>query len=290
MGAKSALGVYLCAWTVAVSAQSIDSVLVEEFSIGAFQRAVRVVPDAEGRVFILDADQNKLFLFPDVSSAPLTLGGFGWSAGSFDKPTGVATDGINIYVADYGNHRIQRFDRNLNFISSLSTRDTTDAASRFGYPLDVCLSHFGDLFVLDGENQRVLKFNPSYHLVGILGDINAGQGKLQTPNKLAVTTSRIYIGEKNRIVDFDYFGNYLGSLGEGVVSELIGFTLLEDGLLAVSNSTLWFFSKDGVLQTTFLLSRLISGERIDRIQDVACNGNRLFILSSTKLHIFRLGP
>jgi hypothetical protein len=290
MGAKSTLSACLVVWTMAVSAPSIDSVLVEEFSIGSFQRAVRVVLDAEGRLYVLDADQNKLFLFPDISTAPLTLGGFGWSAGSFDRPTGLAADGVNIFVADHGNHRIQRFDRNLNYISSLYTRDTTDAASRFGYPLDICLSQLGDLFILDGENLRVLKFNPSSFLEGIIGDINAGKGKLQTPNKLMVTASRIFISEKNRIVVYDYFGNYLGSLGEGVVSELNGFTLLEEGFLAASDSTLWFFSRDGALQTSLSLSRLISGERIDKIQDVTYNGNRLFILSPAKLHIFRIGP
>ncbi len=236
----------------------------------------------------LTQDENKLSLFSNPQNPPKTIGGFGWSGGSFDRPTGIATDGINVYVSDFGNHRIQQFDRNLNYISSLSTRDTSDIASRFGYPLDVALSDLGDLFVLDGENLRVIKFNPMNFSERSFGDINAGKGKLQNPIKIIATTSRVFVGERSRIVVFDYFGNYLGSIGDGVVSQLNGFTLLANGILAVSSDTLWWFSLDGAFMKSIPISHLICGERIERIQDIAYSGDRLFILSPRRLHVFNM--
>ncbi len=270
MRTNAAIIFSLCAWTVSVCAQPLDSVPVEILSVGSFERATHIFLGKQGVVYVLDADQNKMFYFPNITQTPKNIGGYGWSAGSFDRPTGIATDGINVYVSDYGNHRIQQFDRNLNYISSLSTRDTSDQTDmRFGYPLDVALSELGDLFVLDGENLRVLKFNPRQFFERSFGDINAGKGKLQNPFRLVVTTSRIFVGEQTRIVVFDYFGNYLSSIGDGFVSALSGFALLENGFLAASSDTLLWFSKDGIFQKSIPLSHLITGEPIGRIQDIA---------------------
>ncbi|MGD0591367.1 MAG: NHL repeat-containing protein [Bacteroidota bacterium] len=289
MAAKPAIILSLFAWTVSVCAQSVDSIPIEEFSVGSFERATRVFARTQGAIYVLDADQNKIFVFSDVTQSPRSIGGFGWSDGSFDTPTGIATDGINIYVSDYGNHRIQRFDRYLNYLSSFSTRDTSDIVSRFGYPLDVAVSELGDLLILDGENLRVLKFNPQQFFERSFGDIDAGKGKLKNPIKLVVTTSRIFVGEKTRIVVFDYFGNYLSSIGDGIVSGLTGFAKSDNGLLLASPDTLWQFSQEGVFQKLILRSYLVTGEHIDRIQDIACIGNRLFILSPRRLHIFKMG-
>jgi len=269
-------------------AQPIDSVLVEDYSIGSFQQATRIVLGAQGTIYILDADENKVLLFSNLQDAPKTIGGFGWSSSSFDKPTGIATDGVNIYVSDFGNHRIQRFDRDLNYISSLSTKDTSDVISRFGYPLDVALSEFGDLYILDGENIRVMKFNTQDSFERAFGDINAGKGKLQHPTRLITINSRVFVGDKNKILVYDYFGNYLGNIGNGIIHNLNGFTILTNELLAASNDTIWWFTREGVLQKYSPLDNIISGERIGQIQDIACNGKQLFILSQHRIHVFKM--
>ena len=270
------------------SAQPVDTVLVEDYSVGNFQRATRIVVGTQGTIYVLDADENKVLLFSNLQDAPKTLGGFGWSSSSFDKPTGVATDGVNVYISDYGNHRIQRFDRDFNYISSLSTRDTSDVSSRFGYPLDIALSEFGDLFILDGENIRVMKFNAQGSFERAFGDINAGKGKIQNPTKLLAANSRVFVGEKNKILEYDYFGNYLGSIGDGVVSNLAGFAVVTNGLIAVSNDSIWWFTRNSVLQKNSSLDRIISGDQIDQIQDIAWKGEQLFILSQHRIHIFKM--
>jgi len=288
MAAAFTVAVCLFIGLSTASAQHIDSLLVEDYSVGDFHRATRIAVSAQGAIFVLDADDNKVSLFSRLQDAPRTLGGFGWSSSSFDKPTGIATDGVNIYVSDFGNHRIQRFDRDFNYISSLSTRDTSDVISRFGYPLDVALSEIGDLFILDGENIRVMKFNSQGIFERAFGDINAGKGKLQNPMKLVATNYRIYVGDKNKILVYDYFGNYLGSVGDGLVSNLTGFTILTNGLMAASNDSIWWFTRDGILQKVSSLNYIISGDRIDQIQDIAWKGEKFFILSQHRIHIFKM--
>jgi hypothetical protein len=278
----------LCAWAVSVYAQSADIILVEEYSFGSFERATRIGAGKQGVLYVLDADQNKVFVYSDITQPPKNIGGFGWSGGSFDRPTGITSDGINLYISDYGNHRIQLFDRTLNYVSSFSTHDTSDAAARFGYPLDVVSSELGDLFVLDGENLRVLKFTPQNFYERSFGEVNSGKGKLQKPIRLTATASQIIVCEQTRIVIFDYFGNFIKSIGDAIVSGLTGFTLLENGILMVSSDTLWWFSLDGVFQKSVPLNHLITGERIERIQDIARIGNRLFLLSPRRIHVLKM--
>jgi hypothetical protein len=283
-----AIIICLLAWSTPSYAQTADTVLVEEYAVGSFQRATRIVQGTQGMIYVLDADENKISMFSNLLDPSKSIGGFGWSSSSFDKPTGVASDGVNIYISDYGNHRIQRFDRDLNYISSFSTRDTSDVASRFGYPLDVALSELGDLFILDGENIRVMKFNTQDVFERTFGDINGGRGKLQNPVKLVATNSHVMVGDKNRILLFDYFGNYLASIGEGIINNLSGFTILPGALLAASSDTLWWFSRDGALEKFTSLDHIISGERINQIQDVASNGKQLFLLSPQQIHVFKM--
>ena len=283
-----AIGLCLLAWSAPSLSQPVDTVLVEAYAVGSFQRATRIVAGTQGVLFVLDADDNRISMYSNLADPPKTIGGFGWSSSSFDRPTGVATDGVNIYISDYGNHRIQRFDRYLNYISSFSTRDTSDVASRFGYPLDVAVSEFGDLFILDGENIRVMKFNTQDLFEREFGDINAGKGKLQEPVKLVATNSRVFVGDKKRILLFDYFGNYLGSIGDGIINDLTGFTIVPDGLLAASSDRIWWFTKEGVLQKTVSLDHIIAGERINQIQDVAFQERQLFIFSPQRIHVFTL--
>jgi hypothetical protein len=86
---------------------------------------------------------------------------------------------------------------------------------------------------------------------------------------------------------YDYFGNYLGSLGDGIVSNLTGFTILTNGLIAASNDSIWWFTRDGILQKVSSLSHIITGDRINQIQDIASKGEQFFILSQHKIHVFK---
>jgi hypothetical protein len=134
----------------------------------------------------------------------------------------------------------------------------------------------------------VIKFNTQDFFERAFGDINAGKGKLQNPMKLVATNSRIFVGDKNKILLYDYFGNYLGSIGEGIINNLNGFTIVTNGLLAASSDRIWWFSREGALQMVSSLDNIISGERIDQIQDIAFSEKQLFILSSHKIHVFKI--
>jgi hypothetical protein len=288
MGAISSLIFFTALFAISAVGRKPGTALVEDYAFGEFQHATRVVVSAQGTIFVVDAAQNKIFRYINPATPPLSVGGFGWSATSFDTPTGIATDGVNIYVSDYGNHRIQQFDRNLNFISSFSSRDTSDASLRFGYPLDIAISDIGDLFVLDGENLRVLKFNLPYNFVRSFGDLNEKNGKLHDPLRLATFDSRVFVGERDRILLFDYFGNYLGSVGRGAIDTLEGLAVTKNDLVVAADDALIWFAMDGSLQKKIPLGEVLTSEHIERLEDIAISADRLFLLSAHKVFVCKL--
>ena len=122
--------------------------LVDEGTFGLFEDANRIYVDYQKQIFVADAHTNQVSMFTQPQESPKVIGGYGWSQTSFDTPTGIVADGVNVYISDKGNRRIQRYDRSLNFISSWSLVGNPDNAKNCGYPLGIVLTSSGEFFVL----------------------------------------------------------------------------------------------------------------------------------------------
>ncbi len=266
-----------------------DTVFVSEISFGSFDQATRLTIGPDGKIYIIDSQKNAVVTFKSPQDSPTVLGGYGWSATTFDRPSGIATDGLNIYISDYGNHRIQRFDRYSNLLSSLSTRDTSYAPARFGYPAGVALSGQGDLMILDSENLRIVEFSADSRYERTFGDLNAAEGKLQYPIKICSEgDEHIYALEKNKIVEFDFYGNFLRSFGQQLHSDIVGGQSTPSGIAVVCADTLYWYRADGVLQLETPLRSLLAEEPVLTVQDIAFYDGRLFVLTPHRCHIFAI--
>jgi DNA-binding beta-propeller fold protein YncE len=169
-----------------------------------------------------------------------------------------ARNGIDVFVADYGNHRVQRFDRNLAFVSSFSTRNRPNLDDRlpegragFGYPTDIAVSRHGDLFICDGENSRILKVIGLSKIEKTFGGFDAGKGLLHKPSQLEIgPNDNVYVHDGQRVVVFDNFGNFIRVIGEGVFAGTIYISADETGLIVLSDQNLLFFDRDDRLILT----------------------------------------
>ncbi|MDP2884001.1 MAG: NHL repeat-containing protein [Ignavibacteria bacterium] len=268
---------------------SPDTLLVEVQTLGTFQRASRLTTNPQGWVYVSDVERNLVVLFKGDETRSVSVGGYGWTSTTFDNPTGFATDGLNLYVSDYGNHRLQRFDSNLNFISSFATRDTSVVEARFGYPLGVALSRLGDLFVLDGDNLRVVKFVDNVRFERSFGDIDDRRSRLRQPQKILVgPDDHVYVLEPDRLLEFDYFGHYLRTIGDRNFKEALGFCLVPGGVVVVTHAALFWFNDRGDLARMIRSTDLQTRTPLGPMEDVASTADRLLILTSTRLHIFQL--
>jgi len=64
----------------------------------------------------------------------------------------------NVYVADTGNHRIQKFNASGEFLAKWGSEGTGDG--QFDCPYGVAVDSNGNVYVADMGNDRIQKFKP----------------------------------------------------------------------------------------------------------------------------------
>lgn len=256
--------------------------LVAEFSFGHFQNAKGLSVDPAGSVYVADTGGDLLLRFNSSGDSTGEVGGYGWGEYQFDMPYDVcASNGVEIYVADYSNNRIERFDRTLANVASLSTDQSNDDSKRFGYPSGVAVSRLGDLFICDDENVRIMKVNTFSTVERTFGGYGEGAGTLTMPRQVSIgPNDDVFVSDRGRVAVYDNFGNYLGSIGAGLLHDPTGIGI-GDGKLGVCDSdTLYFFKLDGTLIAKFS-GNDIFGAKVKHFNDVSIKGNRVYILTDT---------
>jgi hypothetical protein len=242
--------------------------------------------DINGNVIVADREMNVLRKLSKDLQVVKEIGGTGWSDNQFDQPAGVwARNGIDVFVADYGNHRVQRFDRNLAFVSSFSTRDRPNPNERFGYPTDVAVSRLGDLFICDGENSRILKVTGLSNVERTFGGFDAGKGRLRKPNRIEIGPhDNVYVQDGSRVVVFDNFGNFIRILGEGTLTESARIVADDAGLTALDKGILYFFDREDRLVLDVPLATLFDGRELN-VQALAFSRGVAYVLTTEGMMI-----
>ena len=83
------------------------------------------------------------------------------TSASFDNPMGITTDGTNLYVADYGNHRIRKIVIDNGTVTTLAgsssgSTDATGTSASFDNPMGITTDGT-NLYVADNGNDRIRK-------------------------------------------------------------------------------------------------------------------------------------
>jgi hypothetical protein len=241
--------------------------------------------DIYGNLFVLDSESSILRMYSRDRVLLHEVGGQGWENDQFDRPMGIwARNGLDVYVADYGNHRIQRYDRNLTFISSLYTRDNPNPDQRFGYPSDVSLSRTGDLFICDTDNSRIVKVNLLNGVFLPFGGFGAGQGRLLHPWRAQVgPKDNVYVLDAPRVVVFDNFGNYVQDLAPGIFSNPTALFADEQGVAVLDSSTVYFFDQDNRPGPAVQVEPIVAPEPV-HIRSIAASNGVLYLLAESGLY------
>ncbi len=231
--------------------------------------------DVQGNIFVLDSRTATISLWDREMHKLATAGGPGWENGRFDQPLGLwARNGLEVLVADYGNHRIQRFDRTLSFVSSFSTREAEEASERFGYPTDVALSRLGELFLCDTENSRIVKVNAANRVETAFGGFGGGAGRLQRPLQIEIGANDwVYVLDSPRVLIYDGFGNFLATMPEGVLQHPTVLFADNGGAMVVDGDSLFCFDTAHRPVLALPLMELIPGHHGSVLSLVVSGGN-----------------
>ncbi len=80
--------------------------------------------------------------------------------GQYNSPNGIAVDSSgNVYVTDYDNNRVQKFDSNGNFITKWGSEGSKNG--QFDGPQGIAVDSSGNVYVTDEGNIRIELFVPT---------------------------------------------------------------------------------------------------------------------------------
>lgn len=177
------------------------------------------------------------------------FGSEGSKNGQFSGPQGIALDSSgNVYVADAGNNRVEKFDPAGNFMSIIGSGGSGDG--QFSYPTNVLVDKSGNLYVTDLNNYRIEKFDPSGNFILKFGMRGNDDGQFQNPRDMAIDASgNLYVADLiHPIQKFDPAGHFISEIGRGQIEGAQGVALDKSGnIYALDNGSpqVVEFSSDG---------------------------------------------
>jgi prepilin-type N-terminal cleavage/methylation domain-containing protein len=124
------------------------------------------------------------------------------------------TSGQNIWVADYGNNRVEEFSPSGAYLSQFGTAGSGNG--QFSGPTGIAVDASGNIWVVDYGNDRVEEFSPSGAYLSQFGSYGTGNGQFVLPESIAIDASgNILVADywNNRVEEFSPSGAYLSQFG-----------------------------------------------------------------------------
>ncbi len=173
------------------------------------------VDEENGFLYVTDSLKNKIHKYDlnnFVDGKPVKIKEIGTEGSGnleWQFPQGIDTDADgNVYVVDTNNHRIQKFDKDDNFIMSFGTLG--GYFGEFIYPYGISVDKAtGNVFVSDPYNFRIQIFNSSGHYLYSFGIWYEGElvetfsEQWSGPSGIVASNNTLYISKKTEILKFN---------------------------------------------------------------------------------------
>jgi sugar lactone lactonase YvrE len=156
-----------------------------KFGVNRLNTPRGMVKDSHGNIFFADSSNHRIKKIDsngDVSVFAGSVSGLQDDQGEearFHTPTGLAIDADdNIYVADWGNHRIRKITPGGLVTSyagsSLGFTDGSSNLAQFRNPRGLAIDHSGNLYVADYGNHSVRRIDSLGNVITVSGTGVAG--------------------------------------------------------------------------------------------------------------------
>lgn len=264
-------------------------VLVKQYEVKGFENAVSISPDNLGKIYVLDNKANQVIKLNENLVEVKRNGKQGWSEGLFDTPTSIdASTGLDIFICDGKNNRVQRFDRNLNYISSLVTNLTTFLPQyQFNTPISSIVMNSNDMFVLDKDNNRVVVFKEGLNPVNSFGEFQNSQGRIVEGKKIVKDKNNfIFIHDvgQNAVLRYDNFGSFMKKIK---IDTIYSISVYNNSLYLLTNNKIYSYNIEKNTFDDFY--EFMEYKSISDFTDfIVLNEEKYLILEKNKLSYWKL--
>jgi len=249
--------------------------------IGEFESASAFTLTPGGKFFITDVAKNEIVSVDTLDNNFLSIGGYGWNSSTFDEPIDIFATDLRVYVTDKNNNRIQVFDKYLNYLFLIKTNQQTIDINNFQYPTSCESSIQGDIYILDSDNTRIMKFNSEGNFLLEFGNYDSGDFMLSSPLKLSLSQdSKIFVLDENKLAVFDQYGMGLLKLNSRTEPENINITF--NNLIVNTPDSLFYLNLQNPNNKFVNITPNDLDEEVKIIEGIIFNRN-LYILTETNI-------
>ncbi len=193
------------------------------------------VNQSTGNVYVTDQGNNRV---EELSSSGSFIRTFGWGvsngnnefevctkecqpgiagtgSGQFKTIAGVSVDSSgNVWVADFGNSRLEEFNENGSFTKVVGTEGSGNG--QFKEPLNIAFSG-ASMYVVDYGNSRIEQFSMTGGYEGQFGKAGSGNKEFKNPYGIATepATGDLYVVDSGngRVQEFTPAGGFITKFG-----------------------------------------------------------------------------
>ncbi len=201
----------------------------------SFPDAADIAVDGERNLYITSFTASKVVrIDPNGNGEEIIRPGFGgglYGIDFFNRTLG---------VSDFKSDMIYIFSEQGKILNKFG--GTGNGEGSFHGPKGVCFDGKGFIYVVDGGNYRVQKFDVSGRFVLSFGKMGDYESELANPTDIAVLGESVYVTDtaNKKIVVFDHYGNYIKEI---FMDELLS----PRGISVKGNSLVISDEKSGVI-------------------------------------------
>ena len=255
--------------------------LIYEGELGNFHSASSFSITPGSIFYVADSETNEIYKLDTLGHILKSIGGYGWETSTFDNPVDIFATDLRVSVSDMNNHRIQVYDKDLNFLFVFKTINIEYPEEGFAYPTSSAISTQGDFYILDFDNLRILKYTSDGYLLMQIGNYDSGDFILEYPIRFALSKDgKLFALDNESLIVFDQYGLGLVKFNTGMSPTNINITF--ENLLINDEVTIQQLNLSN-LQNKFIKLKPVGLEENEIIVEASLFNSKLYILTENRI-------